>query len=93
MIVGTMTVQIHLSGITSLKEKRSIVKSVVSRLASRFNASVAEVAHHDSKQSAVIGIAVVSTETRHVHQQLDKILEFMNGDGRFYIGETERETF
>ncbi|GAH21614.1 unnamed protein product, partial [marine sediment metagenome] len=34
MIVGVMTAQLHMQGVTSLKEKRSIVKSVVGRLKS-----------------------------------------------------------
>ena len=32
MIIGVCTITLHLLGITSLKEKRSIVKSVVARL-------------------------------------------------------------
>ena len=93
MIVGVMTVQIHMSGIGSLKNKRSIVKSVIERMRNRFNASVSEVGPQDIKNSAVIGIAVVSNEGGFVDRQLDKILDFMRGDGRFYIGQIEREQF
>ena len=93
MVVGVMTVQIHMSGIGSLKQKRSIVKSVIERMRNRFNASVSEVGRHDIKNSALIGIAVVSNEGGFVDRQLDKILDFMRGDGRFYIGQIEREQF
>jgi len=93
MIVGVMTAKLHMQGITSLKEKRSIVKSLIGRLKSRFNISIAEVDHQDNKTSAVIAMAIVSNETRFVNQQLDKILDFMKKDSRFYLGQIERETF
>ncbi len=63
MIVGVLTAHLSMQGITSLKGKRSIVKSVIGRLKSRFNISIAEVDHQDSKTSAVIGISIVSNET------------------------------
>jgi hypothetical protein len=93
MIVGVMTAQLHLQGITSLKEKRSIIKSIIGRLQSRFNISIAEVDHQDEKTSAVVGIALVSNDTSFVNQQFDKIIDFMQNDGRFYLGKIERETF
>jgi uncharacterized protein YlxP (DUF503 family) len=93
MIVGLLTANLHMQGITSLKGKRSIVKGLTGRLKSRFNVSVAEVDHHDSKTSAVIGVAIVSNDSRFIAQQFDAIIGFMRRDGRFYLGQVERETF
>ena len=93
MIIGVMTAKMHMQGIGSLKEKRSIVKSVIGRVKSRFNVSISEVERQDSKLIAVLGIAIVSNESRFVNQQFDKIIEFMQRDGRFYLGQVERETF
>jgi len=93
MIVGVMTAQLSLHGIASLKEKRSIVKSLIGRLKSRFNISIAEVDHQDSKTIAVIGAAVVSNDARFIDQQLDAIIGFMRNDGRFFLGQVERDTF
>ena len=93
MIVGVMTAQLHMQGVASLKEKRSIVKSIIGRLKSRFNVSVAEVEHQDNKTHAVVAIAMVSNETRFINQQFDTIINFMQKDGRFYLGQIERETF
>ena len=93
MIVGVLTAHLHMQGITSLKQKRSIVKSVIGRLKSRFNVSVAEVDRHENKVYAVIGMSMVSNETRYINQKFDKIIEFMQRDGRFYLGQVERETF
>ncbi len=93
MIVGVMTAQLYLHGVTSLKDKRKIVKSLIERLKNRFNISVSEVDHNDIKTSAIIAIAVVSNDTQFVNKQLDKILDFMRNDGRFALGPVERETF
>ena len=93
MLVGVMTAQMYMQGITSLKEKRHIVKSAIGRLRSRFNVSVSEVEHQDSKTSAILGIAVVSNERAFIDQQLDAVLNFMRNDGRFYLGQVEREIF
>lgn len=93
MIVGLLKAQLCLHGITSLKEKRSIVKSLIGRLKSRFNISISEVDHQDNKTTAVIAVAIVSNDTRFIDQQFEAIIGFMQRDGRFYLGQTERETF
>jgi uncharacterized protein YlxP (DUF503 family) len=91
MFTGLMTVQMHLHGLNSLKDKRSIVKSLIERLKSRFNVSVAEVGDNDSRSSAIIGIAAVSNDKTHAAGQLDAVERFIRGDGRFGVGEVERE--
>ena len=93
MVVGVVTAQLHLPGVSSLKEKRHIIKSVIGRLQSRFNLSISEVEHQDSHTSAVLGMAVVSNERAFIDQQLDAILSFLRNDGRFYLGQVEREIF
>ena len=93
MIVGILTAHLSMQGITSLKGKRSIVKSLIGRLKSRFNISISEVDHLDNKTSAVIGISIVSNETHFIDQQFDAIINFMRNDGRFYLGQIQRETF
>ena len=93
MIVGVLKVQLHMHGIASLKQKRSIVKSIIGRLKARFNISISEVDHQDKKTSAVIAIAIVSNETGFVDSQFESIINFMRNDGRFYLGEISRETF
>ncbi len=93
MIVGLLTIQIHLHGMGSLKDKRRIVKSLVGRIKARFNFSAAEVAAHDSKAQAFIGLAVVANDTVFINKQLDTVINFVQQDGRFYVGQIEREIF
>jgi len=93
MLIGVMTAQLSLYGIGSLKQKRSIVKGLMGRLRSRFNISISEVDHQDSKSRAVIALALVSNESQFINRQFDAIIEFMRGDGRFYVSQIEREIF
>lgn len=93
MIIGTLTVPVHLHGLGSIKDKRKIVKSLIERLKSRFNASVSEIEALDNKRLAVIGIAVVSNEGRFVEEQMDTIVQFIQQDGRFFTGQIHRELF
>jgi uncharacterized protein YlxP (DUF503 family) len=88
-----MTACMYMQGVTSLKGKRSIVKSLIGRLKSRFNISISEVDHQDNKTSAVIAIAIVSNEAAFIDKQFDAIIKFMRNDGRFYLGQMSRETF
>ena len=92
MTVGLLTAQLHMQGVNSLKEKRSIVKSLIGRLKSRYNASIAEVDHQNSKTSAIIAIAMVSNEAGFIDSQFESIVNFMQKDGRFYLGRVKRET-
>ncbi|MBN1974940.1 MAG: DUF503 domain-containing protein [Sedimentisphaerales bacterium] len=80
-------------GVNSLKGKRSIVKSLTGRLKSRFNISISEVDEQDNRVRAVLGISIVSNESRFIDRQFDSIIEFMRNDGRFILGQIEREKF
>ena len=93
MIVGVLTAHLSLQGITSLKGKRSIIKSLIGRLKSRFNISISEIDHQDSKILAVIGISIVGNDSHFIDQQFDAVVHFMRNDGRFYLSQIERETF
>ena len=63
MVVGVCKVILNIDSAFSLKEKRQVVKSIVERLKSKFNASVAEVELNDVWKNAVIGISCVSNES------------------------------
>lgn len=93
MIIGTLLIEIYLGEIFSLKEKRQIVKSIIQKIKNRYNVSVAEVGRQDNKRYAVIGMACVSNSTKHVNQQLDHIIDFMESDGRFSVEKISKEVF
>ncbi len=74
MVIGACTIELHLPGNGSLKGKRSVLKSITSRLRREFNVSVAEVDLHDVWQSAVIGVVCVSNRQDYAHGLLARVV-------------------
>ncbi len=84
MNVGVCQVKLRLPENLSLKGKRQVLKSITSRVGSKFNVSVAEVDDQDLWQLATIGICCVSNDKRHTNEVLSKIVEFIT-DSHFEI--------
>ena len=76
MNVGIMQFRIKIPESHSLKEKRKIVRSLVTQLNNRYNVSAAEVDGNDLWQTAVIGVACLSNDKRHTNEVLNKALNF-----------------
>ncbi|MFO7154773.1 MAG: DUF503 domain-containing protein [Caldicoprobacter oshimai] len=91
MVIGVCKINLLIEEAFSLKEKRRIVKSLIERLKSRFNASIAEIGLNDKWQSAAIGIACVSNEGGHIDSMLSSIIEFVENDGRVVITDYNTE--
>jgi len=77
MVVGICTMELWFPEPNSLKEKRRILKSIIDRVRSRFNVSIAEVDHNDLWQKASIGIACVANEGSHVNEVLSNVVNFV----------------
>jgi uncharacterized protein YlxP (DUF503 family) len=75
MIVGSLRFRLLLRESRSLKDKRQVVNSIKDRLRGGFNVSVAEVESQDNRQLAVLGVAMVGNEARHVRTTLEQIVE------------------
>jgi uncharacterized protein YlxP (DUF503 family) len=71
MYVGSLSLDILLGDVRSLKEKRSVVRPVVAELQRRFAVAAAEVGHQDLYRRTVIGVAVVSGDVAHCKEVLD----------------------
>jgi len=75
MFIGSAKIELHIPQSSSLKDKRHIVKGVKDRLHNKFNVSVAEVDHNDLWQRALLGVAVVTNETKFAQQVLSQVVE------------------
>ena len=73
MVVGLGSITFRLHDCRSLKGKRKIVKSIISRLRNNFNVSVAEVGSNDIYQKAVIGFSLVGNNRKVINSKIDKI--------------------
>ena len=77
MNVGVCKLRLRLPEDLSLKGKRRVLKSITSRVAGKFNVSVAEVDDQDLWQLATLGICYVSNDRRHTDEVLSRIVDFV----------------
>ena len=77
MVIGACTLHLYLPGVTSLKEKRSVIKPPLNELRRRFEIAAAEVEHHDVWQSSDISIVAVATEADHIYRVLEKAVHWV----------------
>lgn len=77
MFAGLVSVDLRIPGVRSLKEKRSVVKSLTERLRRDLRCSVAEVGFTDSYQRCLLGVAVASGTAggaRSVAEQVERVV-------------------
>ncbi len=68
---------LHLPACHSLKEKRSVMQSVVADVRRKFQVAVAEIEEQDRHQTGVLGLACVSNDVRHVDSVLTHAANFL----------------
>jgi uncharacterized protein YlxP (DUF503 family) len=80
--VGITEWRLHLPGCHSLKEKRSALKPLLSRLRQRCNVSVAETGRQDAWQEAEIACAAIGGDRRVIEETLrmaDRLVDEADG--------------
>lgn len=85
MIIGSCEVKLQIFEANSLKDKRHTVKSIIGRLKSRFNISIAEIGLNDSWKTTIIGFACVTNDSQHANEIISKVIKFIDGDSRVEI--------
>lgn len=91
MVVAIARIALSLPGVSSLKQKRGIVRRVIDRTAHRFNAAIAEVEDQDVHRRAVIGMAVVSNDSRHANSMIDSVIDHAIAVGEVPVLEQSTE--
>ena len=79
MYVGTLSFDLLLGDVRSLKEKRSLVRPIVAELQRKYAVSVAETGNQNLHRRAEIGLAVVSGDTGHLTDVLDRCERLVAG--------------
>lgn len=92
MIVCSCEIEILIYESNSLKEKRHVIKSIIERIKSKFNASVAEVEYNELWNRSIIGVAVVSNNRNLCDASISKIISFVDNDERVEILNCYKET-
>ena len=76
MFVGSMSLDLLLGDVRSLKQKRSLVRPLVAELRRKYDVSAAEAGHLDLHRRALVGVAVVAADRAHcvdVHDACERL--------------------
>jgi uncharacterized protein len=77
MHVASLTLDLRLRRVHSLKEKRSILRPIIEGSRRRFLVAAAEVGHQEAWQLATVGMAAVSSSPSHAEDVLDAVERFV----------------
>jgi len=91
VVVGTLKIEFFLSDNRSLKGKRKVVKSMVGKVKSRFNVSIAEIGFNDNWQKIQLGLSAVGNDRRHIDSSLNHIIGFLESLCLAQLVDTEME--
>ena len=81
MVIGALHLELILHQCQSLKDKRSALRKIQSRIRNAFEVSVAEVGSQNLWQRAEIGIVTVGSDRAVVNQVMDRVLNFVDSLG------------
>ena len=74
MVVGLLSIELHVRGSQSLKEKRMVLRRIKDRL-KKFNVAVSEVDHQDLWQRAGLAVVTVSSDQQHADRELAAVAD------------------
>lgn len=74
MIIGLCELFIHLPNCHSLKDKRSVIKSLKSSIRKKYNISIAEIGYKDSWKRSTIGIGCVGDNRKLIDRIINKMI-------------------
>ncbi|NJD11036.1 MAG: DUF503 domain-containing protein [Gemmatimonadetes bacterium] len=93
MAIGVLVWDLEVIGARSLKDKRSVIKSLRDRLHERFQVAVAETDHLDLWQRAELTACAVSAARVQTEKVLQHADEFVAADPRVRIMGTYRACY
>jgi len=75
VVIALLTLDIHIPHAHSLKEKRTVVRSLKDRLRTKFNVAVSEVDHQDLWQRSQVSVVTVGSDEKFLHKVLENAAE------------------
>ena len=93
VFTGTLTADLLLGDVHSLKGKRAVVRPILAELRRTFAVSAAEVGDHDLHRRAQIGVAVVAGDGGQVGDVLDACERLLAERPEVTLLSTHRQLF
>jgi hypothetical protein len=91
MVIGLLTARISIPESHSLKDKRSVIRSLKDRILNRMNVSVAEVGEQDTWQFAELAFVTVAAESSVVQSRFSDLSKILHGNPRYVLLNIETE--
>ncbi len=91
MMIAAMTFRLRAPWVHSLKEKRMVVKSLISQMQNRFHVSAAEIGEQDTHQIIMIGVAAIVPHQAITDSLMEEISRFVETATEAEILEETRE--
>ncbi|MCI1965034.1 MAG: DUF503 domain-containing protein [Oscillospiraceae bacterium] len=91
MIIAAATVKLYAPWVHSLKDKRMVVQSILSRTRNKFNISMIETGEQDTHQTIVLGIACAAGTVAQADSILDHVIDFIEKNTEAEITAIKRE--
>jgi len=76
-----LTIELRISSSHSLKDKRRVIQSLISKLKRNYNIAVAEIENQDLWQRADIGIVSINTSGSELNKTLNNIVDYISNYG------------
>lgn len=72
-MVGMLEIELHFPAARSLKEKRSLLRPILDTARARYRVAIAETAHQELHQRALVEVAAVAAAVGVVEGELDAV--------------------
>lgn len=92
-MIGCVTCECFIYDAASLKDKRSVLKRIITRVRTKFNVSISEMDYQDTWQRTSLAIAAVSSSRAQTEKELQRVLAFIDSFPEIERTITETEWF
>lgn len=93
MVIGVCRVELSIPDSFSLKDKRRVLKSIITRIRNKFNVSISEIEDNDLWQKAIIGISSISNNTHYTNKVLNEVINYLEMEKSIIILDYSIELF
>lgn len=90
MVIALLSIDLHVPGSRSLKDKRMVLRRIKDRL-KKFNVAVSEVEHQDLWQRAALAVVTVSNDQQQADRELAAVADEIERVEPGLIARTEVE--
>ena len=91
MIIGVTTIKLYAPWVHSLKDKRMVVKSIITKVQSKFNISISEVDEQDIHQTIILGMACVAGTVALADSIINTVVNYIENTTEAEILDIKRE--